>query len=60
MDMTVGKAHFGKKESPSHTEKRVSFFVNCYKGKGNALVRGNRKGRKFTYQILTVVGRVIE
>ena len=56
----MGKAHFGKKESPSHTEKRVSFFVNCYKGKGNALVRGNRKGRKFTYQILTVVGRVIE
>lgn len=23
MDMTVGKAHFGKKESPSHTEKRT-------------------------------------
>ena len=41
-------------------EWELSTIVNCYKGKGDALERGNYRGLKLTDQILKVMERVVE
>ena len=38
----------------------LSTILNCYKGKGDALERGNYRGLKLTDHILKIVERVIE
>ena len=38
----------------------ISFVVNCYKGKGDALERGNYRGLKLLDQVLKIMERVIE
>ena len=38
----------------------LSTVVNCYKGKGDALERGNYRGLKLTDQVLKVMERVVE
>ena len=38
----------------------LSTIVNCYKGKGDALDRGNYRGLKLTDQVLKVLERIIE
>ena len=37
-----------------------SFIINCYKGKGGALDRGNYRGLKLMDQVMKVVERVLE
>ncbi len=37
-----------------------SFVVNCYKGKGDALDRGNYRGLKLLDQVMKVLERVVE
>ena len=41
-------------------EWELSTIVNCYKGKGDVLERGNYRGLKLTDQILKVMERVVE
>ena len=38
----------------------LSFIINCYKGKGDALERGNYRGLKLLEQVLKVIERVLE
>ena len=38
----------------------LSTIINCYKGKGDALERGNYRGLKLTDQVLKVMERVVE
>ena len=37
-----------------------SFIINLYKGKGDALERGNYRGMKLTDQVLKVIERILE
>ena len=37
-----------------------SVIVNCFKGKGDALERGNYRGLKLVDQVMKVIGRVID
>ena len=37
-----------------------SFIVNLYKGKGDALIRGNYRGLKLIEQVMKVLERVVE
>ena len=38
----------------------LSYIVNCFKGKGDALLRGNYRGLKLLDQVLKVIERVLE
>ena len=38
----------------------LSYIINCYKGKGDALERGNYRGLKLLDQVLKVIERVLE
>ena len=42
------------------TDWQESFIVNPYKGKGDALNRGNYRGLKLTEQVMKVLERVVE
>ena len=42
------------------TDWQESFIVNLYKGKGNALNRGNYRGLKLIEQVMKVLERVVE
>ena len=42
------------------TNWQESFIVNLYKGKGDALNRGNYRGLKLTEQVMKVLERVVE
>ena len=42
------------------TDWQESFIVNLYKGKGDALNRGNYRGLKLTEQVMKVLERVVE
>ena len=39
---------------------RESFIVNCYKGKADALERGNYRGLKLLDQVMKVLERIVE
>ena len=42
------------------TDWQESFIVNLYKGKGDALNRGNYRGLKLIEQVMKVLERVVE
>ena len=42
------------------TDRQESFIVNLYKGKGDALNRGNYRGLKLIEQVMKVLERVVE
>ena len=42
------------------TDWQESFIVNLYKGKGDALNRGNYRGLKLIEQVISVLERVVE
>ena len=42
------------------TDWQESFIVNLYKGKGDALIRGNYRGLKLIEQVMKVLQRVVE
>ena len=42
------------------TDWQESFNVNLYKGKGDALNRGNYRGLKLIAQVMKVLGRMVE
>ncbi|KAI8498340.1 Kinesin-like protein kif22 [Branchiostoma belcheri] len=48
------------KEEKIPCDWNLSYIVNCYKGKGDALERGNYRGLKLLDQVLKVMERVIE
>ena len=41
-------------------EWELYIIVNCYKGKGGSLERGNNRGAKLTDQILKIPEKVID
>ena len=41
-------------------EWELSIILNCYKGKGDSLERGNHRGLELAYQILKIVERIIK
>lgn len=48
------------KEGCTPGDWNESFIVNCYKGKGDALERGNYRGLKLLDQVMKVMERIIE
>ena len=48
------------REEKMPTEWKESIILSLYKGKGDALNRGNYRGLKLTEQVLKVVERVVE
>ena len=49
---------FSSGEIPKDLEE--SFILNLYKGKGEALDRGNYRGLKLTDQVMNLLGRVLD
>ena len=54
----LANAIIQEEEMPSEWD--LSYIINCYKGKGDALVRGNYRGLKLLDQVLKVIERVLE
>ncbi|KAI8485234.1 Kinesin-like protein kif22 [Branchiostoma belcheri] len=48
------------KEERIPNDWNLSYIINCYKGKGDPLERGNYRGLKLLDQVLKVVERVLE
>ena len=60
VDMITGLLNKIVRDGVVPAEWELSTIVNCYKGKGDALERGNYRGLKLTDQVLKVMERVVE
>ena len=55
---SLANAIIAEKKLPEDWD--LSYIINLYKGKGNALERGNYRGLKLTEHCLRVLERVLE